>query len=435
MQLVLFGTDHRRTPVAVREHLARAVHDEERVLTTLVASPDVAEAVVLSTCNRIEFYMVGSEASLLLDTLQRLLVREGGVLSLDELSDHLVCARGEEVVGHLFRVASGLESLVPGEKQVLGQVRAAIQAARRAHAVGPVLNRLFDHAIACGRRVRAETGIDRHPVSISHAAVHLAREHFGRLDGRAFLIIGSGKMGTIAAGLLQKAGVCHFSIASRTLAHACELARRWGARPLTLRHIPAALAEVDAVISATAAPHYILRREALDATLRGRTRPLLLIDLAVPRDIDPALGELPGVTLVDVDGLHAVVERNLALRHGTREAAERLIAEEVDAFRAWLAARRVAPTIAALRDRAEAIRQAELERALRRLEHLSPQEREIIAAFSRRLINRLLHEPTVRLRAEAARGSGELYRHALEELFNLYDDLQAERDIARRAAP
>ncbi len=433
MQLVLFGTDHRRTPVAVRERLARAVHDVEGVLSALVSAPAVAEAAVLSTCNRVEFYMVGPDETGLSAALQDVLGRDAS--AEEPLTAHLVRSSGDEAVRHLFRVASGLESLVPGEKQVLGQVREAVRAARQAHSAGPVLNRLFDHALACGRRVRAETGIDRHPVSLSHAAVHLAREHFGALDGRSFLIIGSGKMGTIAAGLLQKAGVRHFTIASRTLARACELARRWGARPLTLRHIPAALADVDAVISATAAPHYILERADLEATLRRRARPLLIIDLAVPRDVDPALGELPGITLVDVDGLQAVVERNLAMRHNTRQAAERLIAEEVDAFRAWLATRRVAPTIAALRERAEAIRQAELERALRRLDHLSPRDREVVAALSRRLINRLLHEPTVRLRAEAAHGNGEPYRQVIEELFGLRAVPPAEEAASRRATP
>ncbi len=421
MPLILIGTDHRQAPVVVRERLAFGAGETAGVLKALHARPEIEEVVLVDTCNRVEFYVAGPEPEAVEAALCRFLVQERGV-DPDVLAAHVVRREGEAVVRHLFRVASGLESLVPGEKQILGQVRDAIQAAREANTAGPLLNRLFDHALACGRRVRAETGIDRHPVSLSHAAVHLARQHFGSLEGRSFLLIGSGKMGTIAAGLLQKAGVRHFVIASRTLAHACQLARRWNARPLVLQRIPAVLAEVDAVISATAAPHFILKRADVEETIRQRSRPLLLVDLAVPRDIEPSIGELPGVTLVDVDGLQSVVEHSLALRHGAKEMAERIIAEEVDEFLAWCATREVVPTITALRQQAEAIRQAEVERLLRRLGSLTPKERQIVEAFSRRLVNQLLHVPTVRLREKAANGQGALYRQVAEDLFGLRNE-------------
>lgn len=418
MPLVLIGTDHHRAPVAVRERLAFGAEETVQVLKALHTRPEIEEVVLLNTCNRVEFYAAGADAGAICDRVRAFLA-EVRRIGRDELGAHVQEVEGEGVARHLFRVASGLESLVPGEKQILGQVRDAIQAAREAGTAGPLLNRLFDHALVCGRRVRAETGIDRHPVSLSHAAVHLAREHFGSLEGRTFLLIGSGKMGTIAAGLLQKAGVRQFVIASRTLAHACQLARRWNARPLVLQHIPAVLAEVDAVISATAAPHFILKRADVEEAIRRRSRPLLLVDLAVPRDIEPSIGRLPGVTLVDVDGLQAVVDRSLAMRHEAKETAERIIAEEVDEFVAWYAAREVAPTIMALRQQAEAIRQAEMERVLRRLDSLTPREREIVEAFSRRLVNRLLHAPTVCLREKAANGEGKLYRRVVEDLFGL----------------
>lgn len=329
----------------------------------------------------------------------------------------------EAAARHLIRVACGLESLVPGEMQILGQVKEAANLAREQGTLDPILERLFGRAVGAGRRARHETTIAQRPVSISHAAVAHIQAHFGpSLAGRRVLLIGSGKMGAIAAQQLHKAGAAHFIVANRTLERACELAQRWEGEALALEGIPQALREVDAVIAATGAPHLILHAPLIEEAMQARGgRELLLIDLAVPRDIDPLAAGIEGVYLCDVDGLESVVADSIALRNEERVAVEAIVQEELERFLADQAARRMAPTIVRLRRFADQLREAELEKALNRLAHLGEAERAVVEALSRGLVNKLLHEPTVCLREQAARGDGARYQEAVEQLFALHE--------------
>lgn len=423
---LVLSLSHRDAPVALREKLAFSERARPAALAAFVARahPATPELAILSTCNRVTLIAASAHPAASRDALCDFLA-DWHELPRATFEPHLAAHEGADAVYHLMTVASGLDSLVPGEGQILGQVREASEVAQAAGSSGPFLAALFTAALRAGRRARRETAIARHPVSVSHAAVALAVEHFGTLAGRQFLLVGSGKMGEIAARQLHDAGATHFIVANRTLARACELARRWEGMPLTLDEMPARLAQVDAVIACTAAPHIVLTTDQIAAAVAQRPPaqpPLLLIDLAVPRDIEPGAGELPGARLYDVDGLQEVVARNLALRHGEREAVEAIITEEVAAFLAAQEARALAPTITALRRSAEAIRQAEVEKAVRRLGALSARELEIIELMSRGIINKLLHAPTTRLKAQAANGNGHLYRHALHDLFGLDDE-------------
>lgn len=419
MPLLLIGLDHTTAPVEVRERLAFGEAEIPQALQTLAASSGVQEAALLSTCNRVEVVLYGDETRAL----------EAAALGFLSAWHRLPRAHfveatrtfvEEDAARHLFRVAAGLESLVPGEKQILGQVKQAGQLARDAGTLGKMLTRLFDAAVACGRRVRNETEIARHPVSVSHAAVVLVREHLGSLEGRHVLLIGSGKMIEVAAKQLHDLGATHFTIANRTLARACELAQRWGADAQPLDAIPSALLEADVVISATAAPHLVVHADMVAAAMQARQgRPLLLVDLAVPRDIDPLCADLDDVTLVDVDGLRDVVNRSMQLRLQAREEATVIVEDDVRAFMEWYAVQRVAPTLAALRRKAEAIKQAELERALRRLGDVSPHERKVLETLVHNVVNKLLVAPTVQLRKQAVEGDGDLYAQVLETLFEL----------------
>lgn len=423
MPLALFGVDHHAAPVALREQLAFQSNELVSTLQQLNRATGLEEAVILSTCNRVEITTMADDVASARERVLTFLT-EWHDVPRHHFGEYIQTRHEHEAITHVMRVASGLESLVPGEKQILGQVKRATLAAREAGMSGPVLTGLYDRALSCGRRVRTETEIARHPVSISHAAVRLAEERLGSLHGRRFLLLGSGKMGTITARLLHSAGASHFIVANRTAERARRLAAEYDGTPIVLDELPARLADVDVVISSTASPQAILERAHFtEEVLAARNdAPLLLIDLAVPRDVDPTVGELPNVSIVDVDGLEEVVERSMALRNGERAAAVAIVTEEVDNFIEWYRARRVAPTITAIRKTAEGIRQAEVEQALRRLDSPSEREQEIIELLSHRIVNKLLHEPTIRLREKAADDEDELYSRIAEELFGVNGD-------------
>ena len=421
MSLHLLSLDFRSTPIELREKLAfaeRVLPDALRALQTRGAS----EAAILSTCNRVELFAQADEDWDAPDALLAFLC-DWHRVGRDELEGHWRHLTDGEAARHLFRVTCGLESLVPGEMQILGQVRQAAALAREAGTLGPALDRLFTCTASTGRRARHQTGISRRPVSISHAAIALIKEHFGHdLNGRQVLLIGSGKMSEVAIQQLSRAGAAHFIVANRTLERACEVVRRWGGTALHLDEMPDVLGKVDAVISATSAPHLLIHPHHVHGALQARNgRPLLLVDLAVPRDIDPAVGELPGIILRDVDGLQAVVERNVAMRNDECEVVEGIIEEALGKFLSEQASRTVAPTITSLRRSAEEIRQAEVEKALERLNHLNEQERAVVVALSHGLVNKLLHTPTVRLREKATTPEGGQFRQAVEALFALDD--------------
>jgi glutamyl-tRNA reductase len=408
MKLTLAGVSHHKAPIELRERVALDLD----ACRALAAGLD-GEAVVLSTCNRTELYLVQDEHAeeLAVATLADLAGERR-----DDLAAALYRLRDEAAALHLFRVAAGLDSLVPGEGEILGQVRSAFEAG----SPGPFLDKLFRQALHVGRRVRLETAINESPASVPSAAAALAQQVFDDLAGRRVLVLGAGKMSEATARNLVSRGADVAVVANRTLTHGEDLARSLGAGALALDAVGGELEQVDVVVSATSASGHVLGRDDVAAALKARKgRPLLLVDLAVPRDLDPAINDLDGCFLYDVDDLEAVVAETLSGRRGEAARAERLVAEEADRFREWQAALDVVPTIASLRALAEEIRDSELARAGGRL---SERERRHVESVTSQILAKLLHLPTIRMKEAAAAADGVVYADVVRHLFGLGEE-------------
>lgn len=407
MRIVLVGVSHHRAPVELRERAALGGDQAAELARRLTG--ESGEAVCLSTCNRTELYLADASAE---DAERR---AEAALLALEaELGPALYRLGDEAAALHLFRVAAGLDSMVPGEGEILGQVRAAYDAG----ATGPILDRLFRQALHAGRKARVETAIGESPASVSSAAAALAEQVFGDLRGRKVLVIGAGKMGDLAARNLLSRGAEIAWIANRTSDRAAELAARFGSVVLPLERAGEQLASADVVISSTSATGWTLDRAQVALALPARKgRPLFFIDLAVPRDLDPAIHELDGCYLYDIDDVQAVVAETLAGRRREAERAEAIVAEEAERFREWQASLDVVPAIASLRARAEEIRAAELQRA-----KLSDSERRAAESVTAAVLNKLLHLPTIRMKEAAAAADGVIYADAVRHLFGLEDE-------------
>jgi glutamyl-tRNA reductase len=430
MNLMLVGLDHTTAPLEIRERLAFNATDIPAALLQLTnprneRSQLLQEAVILSTCNRVEIYgLAANDATA--QNVARFLAEFHG-LEEKHFVHTLFFFHGDTVARHLCATASGLRSLVLGEAQIQGQVRTAYEAAQHAGSLGPVLHRLFQHALSSGKRVRSETALGQGAASVSQAGVELARHRLGTLSGRSVLLVGGGEVSELAAQNLLANGADRLMIVNRTLARGQELAERYGAEALTFEELPHALARADIVISSTAAPVPIIFREHIADALARKERivnhsnalAMLLIDLAVPRDIHADVAQLAGVHLCTVDDLHEVVQHTLDQRHAIAAVAERIADEEVEHFLEWLRSQDAIPTLTSLRQYAESLRNSELERALRRLNNLSPEQKNVIEALSRSIVNKLLHPPTSRLRAAAAHGEGQRYAAMVSDLFNL----------------
>lgn len=433
MKLLLAGLDHTTAPVEIRERLAFSTTDISAALTRLTgksgdAPPLLAEAAILSTCNRVEIYGV-SHAGGTAQNLVNFLAEFHG-LEEREFAHTLYFYSGEDVARHLCATASGLRSLVLGEAQIQGQVRTSYEQAQAAGTVGPVLHRLFQHALVAGKRARSETALGQGAASISQAGVELARQRLGELKGRAVLLVGGGEVSELAAQNLLANGADRLMIVNRTTARARELAERYGATAYGLEDLPVVLPRADIVISSTAAPVPIIYREHVSDALAVKTLScavngaapcpeMLLIDLAVPRDIHPDVASVPGAYVYTVDDLQDVVRATLGQRAQAARRAEEIILEEMRAFQAWVRTQEAVPALTMLREHAESLRNAELERALRRLADLSPEQRTVIEALTRSIVNKLLHMPTRRLRDAAAEGDGMRYAAMVRDLFNL----------------
>lgn len=422
MSILCLSLSHRTAPVAVRERLAYSPDQLPAVLARFgcgraAAAPGFLEGVVLSTCNRLEVYAVAPAADFA--GLAAFVAETAGVpRALFE--PYLERYQDEAAVTHLFRVAAGLESLVLGEPQILGQVAGAYEAARQAGAAGPLLAGLFQAALRAGKRAHAETGISRNPASLSSVAVKLAEQTLGDLRAAHVAILGAGEMAELAVEALRGRGAGRVTVINRTLAHAADLAARWAARPLALEQLAEALAEADVLIASTAAPHVLITPRQLAALPERRAaRPLLFIDIAVPRNIDPAVAGLPGVHYVDIDGLHDRLNGARAEREREAPHVEAIVAQETAAFADWLRGLEIAPLLADLRAKAETIRRAEVEKTLRRWPELDDAERRRIETLTEALVNKLLHEPTLRLRAEATHGHAAEYASVVRQLFAL----------------
>ena len=418
-ELLVIGTSHKTAPVAVRERLALPEARARAFLEQLREDAQIHEAVVLSTCNRMELYVVVGDPveaeAILLGKLAKL----AGIRPT-ELVDGIYSLRNCDVARHLYRVTSSLDSLVVGEAEIQGQVKRAYEAALAVGTTGPLTNKLFRAALATGKRVRTETAIAEGRSSVSSVAVDLAEDALGTLHDRHVLIIGAGETAELTAAALHEHGVGSVVVTNRRPQRAQELAQRFGGRTVSFDELPSELAQADIVISSTAAPHAILGVEEVDAVMEGRhDRPLLLIDLAVPRDVDPDCAGLPGVRVANVDDLTATVERHLRVRGAEASSAEAIVEEEIQGFAVWLGSLEVLPTIAALREHGERIVDDVLAGNEGRWESLSERDRERVEAVARAVANRLLHEPTQRVKQAGDR------RHArmqvLRELFGLED--------------
>lgn len=419
MHLTLVGLSHKTAPIEIREKLTFPAHRQEEALSLLAATPDVAEAIILSTCNRTEIYAVTSAGSdgpgAIIDFLSTY-----HDLDRHELVRYLYISEGEAVVKHLFRVVASLDSMVVGEAQILGQVKEAYELAFEYGGSGRIFNKLFRQSFEVGKRVRTETAIGEAAVSISYAAVELAKRVFDSLEGRTVLILGAGKMSELTAKHMCSNGICNVLVANRTFARAEELAERFEGEAIPYEDLYAHLERADILISSTAASDYVITRDRVASTMRARRgNPLFLIDIAVPRDIDPAVNELDDAYVYDIDDLSGVVEANLEERMREAERAETIISEEMAAFEAWLESMEVVPTIAAIRSKAEQVRQEELEKAFKRLGGLSEKEIKTIDALTCSIVNKMLHGPTNRLKNVAAEKDGYNYVEAARFLYGL----------------
>jgi glutamyl-tRNA reductase len=407
MRVVLVGISHHRAPVELRERAALDRDHAQRLARALAG--ESGEAVCLSTCNRTELYLAGRDVD---EAEAR---AEAALVALEEeLRPALYRLRDEAAALHLFRVAAGLDSMVPGEGEILGQVRTAYELG----STGTILDRLFRQALHAARKARVETAIGESPASISSAAGALAEQVFGELRGRKILVIGAGKVGDLAARNLLSRDARIAWIANRSVDRAAELAERIGGEALSLDALDRELVEADVVVSSTSAPDWVLERAQVERAMRARRgRPLFLIDLAVPRDLDPSIHELDGCYLYDIDDLQAVVAETLAGRRREAERAEAIVTAEAERFREWQASLRVVPAITSLRARAEEIRAAELERA-----KLTDAERRAAESVTAAVLNKLLHLPTIRMKQAAAAADGVIYADAVRHLFGLEDE-------------
>ena len=417
-ELLLLGTSHKTAPLALREKLAMPPSRAEAFLRELAAHPEIREAVVLSTCNRTELYVVVGEPVEAETTVLGMLARQAG-LRPTELLDGIYSQRNCDAARHLYRVTSGLESMIVGEAEVQGQVKRAYEAALSARTTGPLTNKLFRAALATGKRVRSETAIGAGGASVASVAVEAARAALGDLGSRHVLIIGAGETAELTARALTDQGVSAMFVANRRRERAIALAGRFGGATIAFDALPGELERADIVVASTSSPHAIVGAEELALVTEARGgRPLLLLDLAVPRDIDPDCAALPGVTLVDIDGLQAQVARTHHERRIEARRAEGIVEEEIQTFAGWLGTLEVLPTIAALRGQADQLVAELLAENAQRWEGMTERDRERVEAMLRAAVKRLLHEPTQRVRAlDADR------RHArlslLRELFGL----------------
>lgn len=420
MSVIVVGLNHRTVPLELLERMTVSDARLPKALHDLRSRDHVTDAVIVSTCNRTEIYAVAAKYHGAVADVRSFLSQLSDA-PIDAFADHLYELHDDAAVNHLFRVACGLDSAVLGEHEVLGQVREAWEKARGEGAAGPALSNVFRHAIEVGKRARTETGIARGTTSVSQAAVQMASQRLGSLDGKRILVLGAGDMGEgMAVALAGSPGVAEVLVVNRTWAKAAALAGRVGGRAVQLGGLAAALEEVDVLLTSTGSPAVLLEAADLEPVIPARDgRPLLIVDVAVPRDVEPAVGELPGVTLLDMDDLRAFAEAGMAERRKEIGAVEAIIADELERYAATASARRAAPLIVDLREKAEAIRQGELERHRAKLEALDEREREAVEALTRGIISKLLHEPTVRVKDEAGSPQGELLAEALRTLFDL----------------
>ena len=418
-ELIALGVSHRTAPLELRERLALTEGRAVGVLGELVESAHIHEAASISTCNRTELFLFAADAVEAESLALGVLAREADIRPT-ELAGSLYSLHSAEAARHLFRVTSGLDSMILGEAEIQGQVKRAYELALVEGATGPVLNRLFRGALATGKRARTETGISERGLSIPSVAVELAQRTLGDLANREVLLVGAGETAELTARALAARGVETVFIANRHHNRAIGLAQRFGGRAVRIDELPARMEEADIVVSSTNSPHHIVEREELDLVMRAReSRPLLMVDLAVPRDIAPECREVIGVSVHDVDDVQAIAERNASDRAAEAKRAELIVESELARFEGWIGSLEVVPTVAALRRRADEVVERVLAENEGRWESLSAADRERLAALAKAIASRMLHEPTLRLKRSSGEDESYTYVSALRELFGL----------------
>lgn len=419
MNLIVLGLSHKTAPVEQREKASLSEKEARALLRSLIEGGTVSEAVALFTCNRTEVYATVPDPLAAEDAIAEALVTHSRI-SADELSCARYVLRDDRAAAQLFRVASSLDSMVVGESEIQGQVRAAWELGAEEGATGPVLNQLFRQALEVGKSVRSQTHIGSGSSSVPAVALDLAEDVLADLPGRSVLVIGAGRMAEATARALVAHGVHEVAVVNRTVGTARELAARFGGRGVGFDELAAELERADIVISSTDAPHPVLLPGVIGPVMAGRPdRKMVIVDISVPRDVDAAVAALPGVVLFDIDDLERVVEANLNGRRREAERGEGFVIGAVQGFSAWRRGLKAAPAITSLRERAESIRQGELARLDGQWDGLSEADRERVEALTKGIVNKLLHEPTVRVRAAAEEGDGEALRH-LESLRHLF---------------
>ncbi|MCF6267408.1 MAG: glutamyl-tRNA reductase [Desulfuromusa sp.] len=421
MNIVIVGLSHKTAPVEIREKVAFPPSAMEAPLQQMLKLPSVSEAVIVSTCNRVELYVISRQPDAAIIELKQFLA-DFHNLKLETLQDHLYDFEGAAAIKHVLRVASSLDSMMIGEPQILGQIKSAYGYACEHKTVGLILNRFLNKAFSVAKRVRNETAIASNAVSVSFAAVELARKIFDSLENKTVMLIGAGEMCELAAKHFINNGVSKVLVTNRTFSRAEKLAEEFGGVAVSFDNFREQLHRVDIVLSSTGAPDYVLSAKKLkEVSKMRRYEPMFLIDIAVPRDIDPLANKLDSIYLYDVDDLQGVVQANLKGRQKEAAKAELIISEEVDQFCLWLSSLEVKPTIVALRQRMEQIRQGEVEKTLNSLTRLEDKERKAIEAMTSAIINKILHHPTYILKQKNNDADGNLYVDVARTLFDLTD--------------
>ena len=420
MSILVIGVNHRSSPLALLERVTIPVDDLPKAVTRLTQRDNIREAVALSTCNRTEVYVVAELFHGAYGDVRDFFC-ELGELSVDELTPHLYSQHDSAAVSHLFEVAAGLDSAVLGESEILGQVRSAWAVAQQEGAARSTLNLLFRLALETGKRARTETSIGRGTASVSHAAVEMLSDEVGALADKRVLVVGAGSMGEGVAVALHRAGGTDIVVANRSAERGEALARRVGGTAVGFDRLVDAVRSADIVVTGTGAGESVLTEALISDARHGRgdEHPVLVVDIAVPRDVDPSVADMAGVTVLDLDDLRDWADRGLAHRAGEADRVRSIVAEEVDNFALDSTARQAAPLVASMREAAERIRVAELERFASRLDGLGGAESEAVSALTRSIIAKLLHEPSVRLRSQAGTPQGERNAAAVRDLFDI----------------
>lgn len=429
MHIVIVGLSHKTAPVEIRERIAFAPNAMEEPLRQLAGLPSISEGLIVSTCNRVELYAASKDPEAAVIAMRRFLAEFHG-LSQEELDKHLYDYTDIEAIHHLFRVASSLDSMVIGEPQILGQIKTAYGYAVEFRTAGLILNRFLHKAFSVAKRVRTETGIASNAVSVSFAAVELARKIFDRLENKAVMIIGAGEMCELAARHFLNNGVSKVLVTNRTLERAEKLASELQGRAVPFDQFPHHLAEVDIVLTSTGAPNFILGHRQMEEIIRRRKqKPMFLIDIAVPRDIDPKVNDLSNVYLYDVDDLQEVVQANLKERQKEAGKAEGIVEQEIGQFNRWLENLDIKPTIVALRRKLDDLRRQELEKTFGNLKDLTGRQQKSIEAMSNALLNKIMHRPIEILKNGQGESRGEDYVDAVRTLFDLPEPDPDETEI------